>query len=82
MDIESKANDLHKIMKSALKANEWTAYEHLYVYNRSEEETAKLMGYKSNEKNRSPGYKQIKNLKKSIIKKVKEVLEKGSLDLI
>ena len=28
------------------------------------------------------GYKQIKNIKKSIINKVKKVLEKGDLDLL
>ena len=82
VDVEAKAKELHVLMKKELKANEWSAYEHLYIYNRSEEETAKLMGYKSNEKNRPPGYKQIKNLKKSIIKKVKIVLEKGALDFL
>ena len=39
------------------------------------------MGYKTSEKNRSPGYKQIKNIKKSIIKKVKKLLEKGDVDI-
>ena len=81
-NIEKKADDLHKLMKGVLKANEWLAYEHLYIFNRSEEETAKMMGYKSNEKNRAPGYKQIKNLKKSIMIKVKAVLDKGLIDLI
>ena len=32
-------------------------------------EVAKLMGYRTTEKNRTPGYKQIKNIKKSIINK-------------
>ena len=35
----------------------------------SEEETAKKIGYRTSEKNRSPGYKQIKNIKKAIISK-------------
>ena len=37
--------------------------------------------YKTSEKNRVPGYKQIKNIKKSIIEKVKKVLDKGEIDL-
>ena len=47
----------------------------------SQEEVAKLMNYKTTEKNRVPGYKQIKNIKKSIIEKVKKVLDKGEIDL-
>lgn len=40
------------------------------------------MGYRTSEKNRIPGYKQIKNIKKSIIDKVRKVLEKGEIDYI
>ena len=40
------------------------------------------MNYKTTEKGRQPGYKHIKNLKKSIIEKVKKALEKGEIDLI
>ena len=42
---------------------------------------AKKMGYRTSEKNRSPGYKQIKNVKKKIIIKVKEILFGDELDL-
>ena len=69
-------------MKEILKPSEWKVYEALYVENKSEEEVAKIMKYKTNEANRVPGYKQIKNIKKSIINKVKKVLEKGDLDLL
>ena len=44
-------------------------YTYLYIENKDEDEVASLMGFKTTEKNRAPGYKQIKNLKKSIIKK-------------
>ena len=47
----------------------------------SEEEAAKLMGYKTSEKGRSPGYKQIKNIKRTIIKKVKRNIENGDIDI-
>jgi hypothetical protein len=39
------------------------------------------MGYKTTEKNRSAGYKQIKNLKKSIIQKVKKYIYSGEIDI-
>ena len=40
------------------------------------------MGYKTNEKNRSPGYKQLKNIKKTIIEKVKKVLSENDIDIL
>ena len=39
------------------------------------------MGYKTNEKNRKVGYKQVKNLKKSIIIKVRKHLYNGDIDI-
>ena len=41
---------------------------------------AKELNFKTTEKNRSPGYKQIKNIQKSIITKAKKILEKDDLD--
>jgi len=40
------------------------------------------MGYKTSEKNRSPGYKQIKNIKKSIILKVKKLIKAEDSDIL
>ena len=40
------------------------------------------MGYKTTEKNRIAGYKQIKNIKKIIIFKVKKYLYSGEIDII
>ena len=81
MDMERCAELLHEAMIKNLKKNEWQVYELLYIKFVSEEETAKRMGYKTSEKNRSPGYKQIKNIKKSIIKKVKKVMDRGEIDI-
>ena len=64
-------------MKKVLKPVEWKVYKLLYIENKNEKCVAKKMGYVTSEKNRSPGYKQIKNIKKSIITKVKGVLERG-----
>lgn len=82
VDVEKIANRLHKKMQSILKPIEWSVYKYLYVEQKSEEETAKLMGYRTSEKGRQPGYKQIKNIKKSIIIKVKKVLSKDEIDFL
>jgi hypothetical protein len=42
---------------------------------------AKSLGYISNEKGRSPGYKQIKNIRKIIIAKAKKCMANGELDI-
>ena len=75
-DVEIAATKLHKKMKTILKANELQVYELLYIENLEEDEVAKKMGYKTSEKNRQPSYKQIKNIKKSILTKVKKEIEK------
>ena len=80
-DIEAAAKKLHTKMKTILKANEWLVYKYLYIDFLPEDKVAKKMGYKTTEKNRQPGYKQIKNIKKSIIIKVKNLLNKGEVDI-
>jgi hypothetical protein len=82
LDIDAAFRKLNEILPKVLKPIEWKIYENLYIKNLSEEEVAKLMGYKTSEKNRSPGYKQIKNIKKSIILKVKKLIKNGNLDII
>ena len=68
---------LNAQLKAKLKPNEWIVYENLYLENKTEQEVAKILGYKTSEKNRSPGYKQIKNIKKSIIEKAKEIISEN-----
>ena len=80
-DMESASQKLHKQMKATLKANEWLVYQYLYIDHLTEEQAAKKMGYKTTEKNRSPGYKQIKNLKKAIITKVKKTISNDEVDI-
>jgi hypothetical protein len=82
IDIERSAKNLHLKMKTILRPNEWVVYEGLFINNQEEEEVSKLLGFKSNEQNRKPGYKQIKNIRKKVIEKVKKVLAKGDIDLI
>ena len=81
IDIEKTAKNIHTKMQQILKPIEWKFYELYYIKHKSEEESAKLMGYKTTEKNRKIGYKQVKNLKKSIMIKVKKHLYNGDIDI-
>ena len=81
-NFESNKNKLHKKMLSILKPLERTVYKLIYIDNKSDEEVAGIMNYTTSERGRPPGYKHIKNIKKSIIEKVKKVLEKGEVDII
>ena len=54
-------------MKQVLKPSEYKVYESLYILHEDEDKIAKKLGYISNEKGRSPGYKQLKNFLLNII---------------
>ena len=68
-------------MEELLKPHEWKVYGFLYIDFLDELQAAKKMGYKTSENNKSPGYKQIKNIKKKIIKKVKQILLNDEIDI-
>jgi RNA polymerase sigma factor (sigma-70 family) len=80
-NMEKTAQNIHNKMQKVLKPIEWKVYQHLYIEGKNEEQTAKLMGYRTSEKNRIAGYKQIKNIKKIIIVKVKKHLYNGDIDI-
>ena len=72
-DISRATSTLHHRMHEALTARHYFVYKMLFIDGISEEEIARVLGYKSNEKGRKAGYKQIKNLKnqyKNIAKKI------------
>ena len=74
IDYDSKIKKFHEAMKGKITNVEWKVYNYLYIENKDEIETAKLMGYKTSEKNRSPGYKQIKKIKNKIYKLAKVII--------
>jgi hypothetical protein len=74
IDYDSKTTSFHEAMKGKLSAIDWRVYSLLYVENLDEIEAAKVMGYKTSEKNRSPGYKQIKKIKNKIYKIARQIL--------
>lgn len=79
---ESNRVKLHQAMLVKLKPLERKVYRLIYIEHKSDEEVAKIMNYTTSERGRPPGYKHIKNIKKSIIEKVKRALEKGEIDII
>ena len=81
-DIELGILKLNKKLKEILKPNEWIVYEGFYMMNKTESEIAETLNFKTTEKNRTPGYKQIKNIQKSILTRARKILEKNDLDWI
>jgi len=82
MDMEESARRLHERMKQVLLDHEWKVYDLLYIQSVSQEEVAKRLGYFTNEKNRSPGYKRISIIKKSIMAKVKKEMYSDNIDIV
>jgi hypothetical protein len=80
-DISPQIEKVHAKMKDVLKPVEYKVYEGLFILHEDEEKVAAKLGYISNEKGRPPGYKQIKNIRKSIILKVKRCISSGEIDI-
>ena len=72
---------LNEKMHLLLKPNEHKFYILFYLEKNTEEVVAKKMGFTTGEKNRKPGYKQIQNIKKNIIKKIKKAIADGKIDI-
>lgn len=80
LDLEKFSKILHIKMFEKLTTPEWILYDLLYIKGVSEEDAALKMGYKTNEKNKLPGYKTIKKMKKSIIQKAKKCFSDGEIE--
>jgi DNA-directed RNA polymerase specialized sigma24 family protein len=78
-DLESKANYVHERMKEILTPIQYKVYKYLIIDGKSEEETAILMGYKTSERHRQSGYKQIHNMHRIFVEKAKKIVFKELL---
>lgn len=74
-DIENGIYRMHEAMKRNLNPKLYKAYSMIYIEKSSDEEVAKFMGYKSREKSRSAGYKQIRNLKEQFLELAKKLIK-------
>ena len=79
IDIERAAKKLSVEMKKVLPEKQYKVYEMLYIKHMDDEEVAKVMGYKTSERGRKAGYKQLKNLKKIFKDKAVKILDKGEV---
>jgi DNA-directed RNA polymerase specialized sigma24 family protein len=66
---------LNHYMKIVLTKTHYKAYSMLFFEESTEEDVAKFMGYKTNEKKRKAGYRQVKNLKKMFMQKAAEIIK-------
>jgi RNA polymerase sigma factor (sigma-70 family) len=66
---------LNKELKKVLNEKQYEIYKMLYIENKSEEDVAVIMGYRTTETGRTAGYRQIKNLKKIYKEKAALILE-------
>ncbi len=79
VDYEKSEQRLHDKMKEQLNDLQWSIYRLMFIYNRSNEEIAELVGYKTSENNRSPGYKQLCNMRKVFAEKAKKIMSKEDI---
>lgn len=82
IDIEKTSINLHEKMKTVLKPLEWIVYKGLFIDHLEEKAVAAKLGYKSNEKDRLPGYGRLNQFKKSIMIQVKKVLQEGDVEIV
>ena len=71
---------LHAIMKRILKPLEFKVYKGLYIEHKNEAQIAKQLGFSNNERGRTPGYRQMKNIKKVILDKARKHISKEGLN--
>jgi len=70
---------MHLKMRVYLNDRHYIIYKMLFIDNIEEEVVAKVLGYKSNEKGRKAGYKQIKNLKNFYKKIARKICEETDI---
>lgn len=81
VDFDKSIEKLNVILKEQLSAEHYRVYVMLFFENCSEEEVAKYMGYKTSEKHRAAGYKQIKNIKKMLKQKAESIISQNDIIL-
>lgn len=75
LNINLTIDKINNLLKETLPEKQYYIYEMLFIDKKSEEEIAEELGYKTSEKGRKAGYKQIKNLKLKYKKIVVKLLQ-------
>jgi len=81
VDFTNSINKLNELLKTELSQEHYTVYMMLFFENATDDDVAKFMKFKTTEKNRAAGYKQIKNIKKMLKEKVQSIIEKNDIIL-
>lgn len=71
-DISKATENMHIRMKKELRNSEFRVYKLLYIDGKSEEETAKILGFCSNE-GRKSGYGRLRQIQKIIWEKANKI---------
>lgn len=74
-DYSEMENKLHALMREHLNDKHFFIYKMFFIDNLPDKEIAKILNFKTSEKNRTAGYKQIKNLKNIFQKKAAELIK-------
>jgi RNA polymerase sigma factor (sigma-70 family) len=80
-NLELAIKKVDKFLKVELSDKHYEIFHMLFIQNKTEEEVAKHLGYKSNEKGRTAGYKQIKNMRKFFKEKVIKIIKNKDIIL-
>lgn len=62
-------------LKTVLTEKQYIVFQMKYIENHTDEEISKRLGYKTTEKKRMAGYRQIKNIQRVIKDQTKKILE-------
>ena len=78
-DFKDSIDKIHQYMKEEMSEKKFKVYKMLFIDHMEESEVAAEMGYKTSEKGRTAGYKQIRNLKKLFKEKAQKILEEKDI---
>ena len=76
-DFEKAASKLHIKMKEVLTSNEYQVYTGLYIEGKDDDVVSVECGFKSDSK-----AKRVRQIKATIIKKVKALFKKGGIEVL
>lgn len=78
-DIDKANEKLNILMKKHLSEKHYIIYDMIYIKNLDINKAAEKLGYKSNEKGRKAGYKQIKNFEKMFKDLAKKLIKENDI---
>ena len=78
-DYKNAESKLHGLMKNNLGDKHFFIYKMFFIDNLSDDQVAQVLKFKTSEKGRKAGYKQIKNLKKMLYVKAQLLLKENDI---